>query len=420
MTGIPALPIAGLDHTGGLDDLEPLRDVIGSARVVGIGETAHHVREYQQLRNRLARFLVERMGFDVVAVESGFSEGLAVDRWVRGGTGELTADLIEDGLTYRFGRSSETQRFLTWMRDRNASGHTVTYTGIDLPGDLASMLPALENLERYLAGVDPDAVETLTGVRRHAEKYAGPHTIPAFAAYRAMAPADRDELTLLLAELATRFDTLRPVYVRRVGTDGYETARHELRLAGLLDQMLRAQSASADGSMGHAVVNVRDAAMADTVLRAVRGGTSRIVLIAANPHLQRIPVPLGGGNLELPVAGMYLADELGDDYLAVAMTCAGGRVPTRRLAPQTPRGAELVDVDLAEPVTGSVEAVLPFAEHGTHVADLRPMRSAEPLFTGEAPQRIRSLDSYAEVPVAFAFDLVAAVPTITPLPPEER
>jgi hypothetical protein len=42
VTGIPAFP---------LDDLEPLRDLIGSARVVGIGETAHHVREYQQLRN---------------------------------------------------------------------------------------------------------------------------------------------------------------------------------------------------------------------------------------------------------------------------------------------------------------------------------------------------------------------------------
>ena len=177
--------------------------------------------------------------------------------------------------------------------------------------------------------------------------------------------------------------------------------------------MLRAQSASADGSMAHAVVNVRDAAMADTVLRSARA--DRVVLVAGNPHLQRIPVPLGGGNLELPVAGMYLADELGDDYVAVAMTCAGGRVPTRRAAPETPRGAEIVDVDLAEPVAGSVEAVLPFAEHGTHVADLRPLRSTE-----DTPQRIRSLDSYAEVPVAFAFDLVAAVPTITPLPPDER
>jgi erythromycin esterase len=406
VTGIPALS---------LDDLEPLRDVIGSARVVGIGETAHHVREYQQLRNRLVRFLVERMGFGVVAFESGFSEGLAVDRWVRGGTGDLTADLAENGLTYRFGRSSETRRLLTWMRDAD-----VRYTGIDLPGDLASMLPALDNLDRYLAAVDPDAVETLAGVRRHAEKYAGPYTIAAFAAYRAMAPADRDQLTLLLAELATRFDTLRPVYVRRSDAGEFGTARHELRLAGLLDQMLRAQSASADGSMAHAVVNVRDAAMADTVLRLVRDTTTRVVLLAGNPHLQRIPVPLGfknpgGGNLELPVAGMYLADELGDDYLAVAMTCAGGRVPTRRAAPESPRGAEIVDVDLVEPVAGSVEAVLPFAELGEHVADLRPLRT-----TDGTPQRIRSLDSYAEVPVAFAFDLVAAVPTITPLPPDER
>lgn len=411
VTDIPALPLAGLDLTGSLDDLEPLRDVIGSARVVGIGETAHHVREYQQLRNRLVRFLVERLGFGVVALESGYSEGLAVARYVDG----TAADLPEDGLTYGMGRSPETRRLLTWLRERHASGNPVAFTGVDLPADLASMLPPLVSLERYLAAVDPDAVEALAGVRRHAEKYAGPYTMPAFAAYRAMAAADRDELTLLLSELAARFDTLRPVYVRRAPVETFETARHELRLAVQLDQMMRAQSLSAAGSMAHAVVNVRDAAMAGTVLRTLRASGQRIVLLAGNAHLQRIPVPLGGGNLELPVTGMYLADELGADYVAMAMTSAGGVVPTRRAAPETPRGAEIVDVELAEPVAGSVEAALPFATHGVHLADLRPLRSLE-----DTPQRIRSLDSYAEVPVALAFDLVAALPTISPLPPEER
>ena len=38
-------------------DLESLREVIGTARVVAIGESAHYVREFYLLRHRLLRFL---------------------------------------------------------------------------------------------------------------------------------------------------------------------------------------------------------------------------------------------------------------------------------------------------------------------------------------------------------------------------
>ena len=415
-SALPAVPLASLDPDAALDDLDPLRDLIGTARVVGIGESAHYVREYGLLRRRLVRFLVERMGFTLVAVESGFSEGLVVDRWIHGGDGTL-AEIADRGLTYRFGRSAEMRGLLEWMRQVNSAGGAVTYAGLDLPGGLASLLPALDNLDRYLAGVDADGGELVARARQHAEKFAGPHTLPAFAAYRAMDAANRNDLTLLLTELATRFDTLRPFYVRTAGTAGYETARHELRMAGMLDQMLRAQHESAEGSAAHAGLNVRDAAMAETALRLLGRGSGRVVVLAGNTHLQRIPMRLSA-QLELPVTGTYLADELRDDYLAIAVTCAGGRTPSRRAAPSLPSGVEVVDVDLAEPVADSVEAMLHTRDRGLHLTDLRPLRSAGGATS--TPQRIRVLDSYSEVPVAQGFDLVAGVPSISPLPPDER
>jgi erythromycin esterase len=410
------MPLASLDPDAALDDLEPLRDLIGAARVVGIGESAHYVREYGLLRHRLVRFLVERMGFTLVAVESGFSEGLVVDRWIHGGDGTL-AEIADRGLTYRFGRSAEMRGFLEWMRQVNSTGGAVTYAGLDLPGGLASLLPALDNLDRYLAGVDADGGELVARARGHAEKFAGPHTLPAFVAYRAMDAANRNDLTLLLTELAARFDTLRPFYVRRACTAGYETARHELRMAGMLDQMLRAQHEAAEGSAAHAGLNVRDAAMAETALRLLGHGSGRMVVLAGNTHLQRVPMRISS-ELELPVTGTYLADELRDGYLAIAVTCGGGRTPSRRPAPSAPSGIELVDVDLAEPVADSVEAMLHTRDRGLHLTNLRPLRSAGGATS--TPQRIRCLDSYTEVPVAHGFDLVAGVPSISPLPPDER
>lgn len=380
------LTLTTLDPAAPLDDLEPLADVIGDARIVGIGETAHHVREYQLVRHRLARFLVERMGFTTLALESGFSEGLAVADWVAGGPGDV-AEVAARGLTYRFGECAEARDLLDWMRAR-----AVRYCGLDLPADLASLTPALDHLADYLSGADPAGLDLLRAVRGLADRFAGVWTMPAFAAYAAMPAADRDALTVGLAELGARLDALRPVLVARAGGDRFATVRHELRLAALLDQMLRAQLAGTG-------INVRDAAMARTVEWLIEHGTGRIVVGGGNTHLQR-------HHPALPVLGAHLAALLGDDYLAVGVTCQGGVTPARRRAPGAPAGAETVAVALEPPVEGSVEAAL--AGAAPVVADLRPLRGRA------GPQRVRLLETYAEGPVAEAFDLVVCVPRIEP------
>lgn len=61
-------------------DLEFLRDAIGDTRVVMLGESAHGVREYNEIKGRLVRFLHERMGFRVLAFESPMFECALANR----------------------------------------------------------------------------------------------------------------------------------------------------------------------------------------------------------------------------------------------------------------------------------------------------------------------------------------------------
>lgn len=380
-----------VDPDAPLDDLEPLRDVIGGARVVGIGETTHFVREYQLLRHRLLRFLVERMGFTAYAQESGFHEGLELAAWVGGGPGEFPAH----GLTYRFGTAPETRATFEWMRTSGA----VRYTGLDLPAGLASLLPTLDCLDGYAVAADPGARDLITEVRAYAAMWAAPYTLPAFAAYRAMEDAHRDRQTVLLADLSARFDALLPLHVRQAGPARYATARHELRLAVLLDQQLRAQLRAASGDVTHLAVNARDAAMAETARMLLARG-ERLVIGAANSHLTRVPLPSFG--IELPTLGSHLATELGDDLVVIALTAAGGRTTARRPSPSAPDGVEVIGVDLEPPVEGSIEAML--AEDVTVIADVRDMKA----------DRSRLMDTYQELPVARSYDLVACLPTITP------
>jgi erythromycin esterase len=65
-------------------NLAALTAITDGARVVAIGETAHHVPGYLRLRREMVEFLVQKAGFTVVAMESGFPEGLALDAWLSG------------------------------------------------------------------------------------------------------------------------------------------------------------------------------------------------------------------------------------------------------------------------------------------------------------------------------------------------
>ncbi|GAA1306205.1 erythromycin esterase family protein [Pseudonocardia xinjiangensis] len=391
-----ALPLATLDPDTPFDDLEPLAARFRAARVVAIGESAHFVREYYWLRHRLLRFLVERCGFTAFAMESGFSEGLEVDSWVRGGPGDL--DTVADrGITYRMGRCPEMRAHLSWMRSAS-----VPFAGLDVPGSAASPLPALRNIRRYVDGADPGAVPLVDELINRVEKYASESTLTALAAYTQLDRADRDAVTAGLADLAVWFDATQGTAAR----DAHDVVRHELRLACLLDHGLRSQAAQIlAGSTAHPPVSARDRGMAESVFWLLDrfGPDAKIVIGAANNHIQRAPFTMPG--FELSVAGTHLAYRLGDAYVAVAVTSTGGTTTTRRANPVAPGGVEIAGAELGPPADGSIEAVL----SGLSVVDLRGARGRV-----AGPDSIRVMDIYQPTPVLDAFDLVVNIPRVSP------
>lgn len=60
------------------------KEAIGNSRVVALGECAHFVREFWQLREQLFEFLYEELGFNFFAMEFGFAEGFHLEKWING------------------------------------------------------------------------------------------------------------------------------------------------------------------------------------------------------------------------------------------------------------------------------------------------------------------------------------------------
>lgn len=69
-------------------DLAPLYHAIGPARIVAMGEATHGTSEFFSIKDRIFRFLVEKIGFTVFAMETPWNSGLAIDRYVTTGQGD--------------------------------------------------------------------------------------------------------------------------------------------------------------------------------------------------------------------------------------------------------------------------------------------------------------------------------------------
>jgi len=82
-----AVPLKTVESASNDSDLLPLESAIGTARVVALGEPMHGAHEPLAFRNRLIRFLVERMGFTAIALESGFTESISARSFIERGDG---------------------------------------------------------------------------------------------------------------------------------------------------------------------------------------------------------------------------------------------------------------------------------------------------------------------------------------------
>jgi erythromycin esterase len=402
--------LTGLDPGAPFDDLGPLRGVIGSARVVAIGENAHFISQFARLRHRLLRFLVEQCGFTVLSYESGFSEGFALDEWLqaRRPDGELPT-LAERCVPSGLARPAAVRDMLRWLCARNGSGApTVRFTGIDVPSAAGSLLPSLHPLADYLDAVDPDARQLLDAAVRIATGIAGTTQAQSAPRYLELATARQDALTAAISRLADRFDALTPMYVDAGGRAAYDVARWRLEGARAGDHQLRGTAGAFAGTALPAAATSRERYMAATVrwwLDRLEPG-SRIVCMAHNAHIQRTPV-IYGGELQVLPMGLHLDRALGDDYVAIGLTSGGGR--TAGLHPDAdvdPYGFRVEDAPLEPPAPGSIEAAL--AGAGLGLAELRPARGGT-----AGPDRMRLDTGYLSTPVADAFDAIVHVPETT-------
>src|SRR5262245_5295397 len=289
-----AIRLETVEAGHGFSDLQPLKQIIGNARIVSLGEATHGTREFFQMKHRMLEFLVTEMGFNLFGIEATMPESFDINEYVLTGKGDPAKALA--GIYFWTWDTQEVLDMIKWMRAYNADPKhriKVKFYGVDIQ----SPSRAAKVMLSYLRKVDPQQAPI---AEKALNVLANPYTAAQFFVMSKEIKTAAAEATK--AALAS-FDAHKAEYIRRSSAGEWELARQH---AQVLAQGIEVYSG--DLAAGSAV---RDRAMAENVRWILNheGTDAKIVLWAHNYHVS-------AANPEKPVAmGEHLRATFGQQMV---------------------------------------------------------------------------------------------------------
>lgn len=260
------------------DDLEPLMERIGEARVVMLGEATHGTSEYYTWRTRISQRLIEEKGFSFIAVEGDWPDCYRVNRYVKGYR-ESGASARE--VLHAFARwptwmwaNWEVVALAEWLRGHNdgrPDERRVGFYGLDV----YSLWESLAAVMEYLTETDPDALPAAHRAYACFEPFG--EDVQAYARSTAFVPSScEDEVVELLGEIRGRSEPS--------GDDGESrfSAEQNARAAVGAERYYRAMVRGGSESW-----NVRDRHMMGTLddLLGFHGTGGKAIVWEHNTHI---------------------------------------------------------------------------------------------------------------------------------------
>jgi erythromycin esterase len=342
-----AVSLTTLDSTNNDSDLLPIQSAIAGARVVALGEPLHGAHEPLAFRNRLFRFLVERMGFTAIAVESGFTDLVGQASFIANGVAEAPPDP-----TSEFDAYLENRELTQWMRDYNATATSsrhgkVRLYGINLPGDARPSGPrlALDYALKFLSIADPASAQTI--------RASFIDSLPSsdVGGFHALSPTTQSEFETGIHAIAQSMQKNRELLISRSSDEAYRQALHNLDASRQLAKCLPlTPPPSAGPAPWVAAFECRDSAMASNVQWALEqeGRRGRLLVFAHNGHVMswKEEGPRWTGAPSRPaMMGLHLRQMYGKDLYIIATSSAStaGGLPSAK-----PIEANSVDRALAD------------------------------------------------------------------------
>ena len=328
----------------GFADMQPLKPIIGSARIVALGEATHGTREFFQLKHRMLEFLVIELGFNIFAIEATMPESLDINNYVLTGQGDAERALA--GIYFWTWDTEEVRTMIEWMRSYNADpkhARKVKFYGFDMQFPARAARSVLEYLQR----VAPDRAKT-----------AGPLLMRLTNPWEVehldqIAERTQREMIASVASMLSDLDRGEAKYVRLTSRRDWQMARQEARV---LSQNLEFRFVN---------LGARDRFMAENIhwILDFEGPDAKLVAWAHNAHVAAEPSDRDGS------MGTWLKKMFGSDVVNFGFAFNQGTLQARDMA----HGGELRSFTIGPAPEGSLDAILAGAGLSIAAVDLRAL-----------------------------------------------
>ena len=288
-----AVPLTSVEPGSGFDDLRPLVDVVGDARIVGLGEATHNTREFFQLKHRLFEWLVAERGFTVFAIEATMPEAFELNDYLLNGHGDARRLLA--GLHFWIWDTEEVLHLIRWMRAWNLdpTHRPVKFYGFDM-----QYAPrAIEVAKRYVARVAPAEVKRMfepLGILSNELDRNAVWLLDGSA---------RKALEASAQAIVDRFDHARQEWTAHSSADEWTVARQHARIV-----VQNIENSAPDAY----AAGLRDGFMAENIAWIAEHEPAKIFLWAHNVHIAH-------ANDSYATMGQHLHDVFGESYVAVGL-----------------------------------------------------------------------------------------------------
>lgn len=397
------MPMQTIGPGQGFEDLRPFRRLVGTARVLGMGEAVHEVGEFCRMRHRIFEFLVEQMDFEAIAFEAPVPRSYAVNDYVLYGKGTPAQALWAMGMW----DLPEVRDLVVWMRQYNADPRhkkKVQFYSFDME----NKVHLINYLRAYLRKVHQDVSMKPWAVLSVLEKTTVKPKPAGSPVIRSEAEIDAQ-----LDELLSRFDVHKAVWIQLASMVDWQRAR---QVAVLLRQG-RKHDLLRDSVKGSVF---RDQCMVENVdwIRQQLGPQAKIVLWAHNAHLGKGGVVHGGWGKRM---GAHLREKLGKDYLMIGSAFNRGQVRAGRYDPVTRHFGRGTPLDLVPAREASLDFCLARLNQPALILDLRlAPRPVRQWFRDGVLTRSLELvyrnewETWSRIDPAVCYDAVAYVDEIHP------
>lgn len=324
-----AIPVRSIDaDDGNFADLEPLREVIGNRRIVMLGESSHGDGATFAAKSRLIKFLHQRMGFDVLAFESGFYDMRKAWSALRAGDDPQKA--VSSAVFDIWSASRQAQPLWSYVAEQSKTSHPLELSGFDMQfTGSASSEHLLNDLSDYLSRVQlppNDANAASRVMDALAMVFKDPGYIQSGSEFKKVKPEDQIAAVLAGQALGQSLGALRPSdEPGRIERDFW--VQFLKSSAAFLKMSWRVDPEAMEKTVLNWAMNLRDRQMSDNLIWLAKRAypMRKIIVWAASSHIMRQRVKFANQSDPFIPMGDWIDKAMGTDVYVLGFTSYKGR-----------------------------------------------------------------------------------------------